>query len=63
MTRSNPLCVRCSSRNVKMVGRSANGMTQFRCDTCQKEWGEMLSARQNATITKQESLNRMKRTA
>jgi hypothetical protein len=46
-----------------MVGRSANGVTQFRCDACQKEWGEMLSARQNATITRQELLDRIKRPA
>lgn len=48
-------CVACHSRNVKMAGNFANGVTRFRCDTCQREWGEIRWPRQNATTPSPDS--------
>ena len=58
MTPPSLRCVGCHSRNVKMAGSFANGITRFRCDTCQKEWGEIRSPRQNATIPSPDSSGR-----
>jgi hypothetical protein len=38
-----------------MAGNFANGVTRFRCDTCQREWGEIRSPRQNATTPSPDS--------